>query len=241
MVQGMPKKKILLVDDVQIFLEQQKTFFNRDEFELMFTSNGMEALNVAMETRPDLIFMDLYMPGMNGDRCCSLLKSTEALRDIPVIMVTSGVDEGDFERCWQAGCDDIILKPINPLYFCAIVKKYLPVNQRRAPRFIAHLRVQYGPDQETLLNDYSLNVSTGGLFIVSAELLAVGTALTLAFILPGPKRIRCEGKVAWVNHPDLIKNQNLPVGMGIQFVNLTLDDMNSIREFIKSGTLLPFW
>jgi len=236
------KKKILLVDDVQLFLEQQKTFFDRSGFELILARNGNEALDVLKEVVPDLIFMDLYMPGMDGDKCCCLIKSSEALRDIPVIMVTSGVDQGDFKKCWQAGCDDIILKPINPLYFYAIVEKYLPLTVRKAPRFIVRMRVQYGPDQETLLDNYSLNMSTGGLFIVTVALLPAGTRLALAFILPNDeKSIQCEGKVAWVNHPEHIKNQSLPVGMGVQFVNLSLDDMNCIREFIKNGTLSPFW
>ena len=67
-------------------------------------------------------------------------------------MITAGINEEDFEKSWQAGCDDIIVKPINRHYFNAIVKKYLPVVERTAPRYIARLRVQYRLDEETLLD-----------------------------------------------------------------------------------------
>jgi uncharacterized protein (TIGR02266 family) len=238
----MQKRKVLLVDDVQLFLEQEKTFFNRNDFELLLARNGNDALRLVREEKPELVFMDLYMPGMEGDRCCHIIKSDKELSCIPIIMVTAGVDEDDFERSWQAGCDDIITKPINRHYFMAIIRKYLPCPERKAPRFIARLRVLYGPDPQKLLADYSVNVSTGGLFIETLKLLPVGTLLTIEFILPEKQSIiRTEGKVAWVNHPEMMKNPSLPVGMGLQFLNISFDDMNAIREFIKSEALLPSW
>ena len=59
--------------------------------------------------------------------------------------------------------------------------------------------------------------------------------------LPSHPRVLNRGRVSWVNHPESIKNQNLPVGMGLQFVGLTLDDMDSIRHFIKNQVLTPVW
>lgn len=239
---GVTKRKVLLVDDVQLFLDQQKTFFEREEFELLFARSGKEALRVAQEAKPDLIFMDLYMPEMDGDECCQIMKKNDSLRHIPVIMVTSGVGQEDFEQCWQAGCDDIIVKPINQHYFNAIVKKYLPVTERKSARFIARLRVEYGPDQESLLDDYSVNVSMGGLFLETVKPLPEESRLTLSFTLPRKEvKIRCSGRVAWVNHPEYIKNMALPAGMGIQFVDLSLKDMHAIRDYIKNGALLPSW
>lgn len=239
---GTTKRKILLVDDVQLFLEQQKTFFDRGEFELLFARSGKEALQVALEKKPDLVFMDLYMPEMDGDECCRIMKENNSLRNVPVIMITSGLGQEDFEQCWQAGCDDIIVKPINQHYFNAIVKKYLPVTERKSPRFIARLRVEYGPDQESLLDDYSVNLSTGGLFLETVKLLPEESRLTLSFTIPRKEvNIRCLGRVAWVNHPEFIKNKALPAGMGIQFVDLSLQDMHAIRDYIKNGALLPSW
>ena len=238
----MQKRKVLLVDDVQLFLEQEKTFFNREIFDLLVARSGIEALKIVREEKPELVFMDLYMPDMDGDRCCHMIKSDKELRDIPVIMVTTGVDEDDFERCWQAGCDDIITKPIHRHYFLAIIRKYIPLPERKAPRYTARLRVHYGPNPQQLLADYTVNVSTGGIFIETLNLLPLGTELTIEFILPEPETtISTQGKVAWVNHPELIKNPNLPVGMGLQFLTISFDDMNAIREYIKKEALVPSW
>ena len=238
----MEKKKILLVDDVHLFLEQEKTFFNRGQFDLLLADNGNEALRIIREERPDLVFIDLYMPDMDGDKCCHLIKSDENLRKIPVIMVTKGVNEEDFERSWQSGCDDIIVKPINRHYFLAITREYLNIRFRTTPRFIARLRISYGENPEKLLIDYSINLSTGGGFIETTNYLQIDTILNIEFILPENERtICCKGRVAWVNHPELQVNPNLPAGMGLHFLDISLDDMNAVRRYIKQAALMPFW
>ena len=238
----MEKKKILLVDDVQLFLEQEKTFFHRGLFNLLLASNGADALKIIREEKPDLVFMDLCMPDMDGDKCCYIIKADEELCKIPVIMVTSGANEEDFERSWQSGCDDIIVKPINRHYFLSITNKYLNNQFRKTPRYIARLRVHFGTNRETLLTDYSINLSTGGVFIETGTILPVDTRLAVEFILPqNEETIRCEGRVAWVNQPEMIVNPNLPIGLGVQFIDISLEDMNAIRQYIKKEALMPFW
>ncbi len=238
----MEKKRILLVDDVQLFLEQEKSFFHREQFDLILANNGVEALRMVREQRPDMVFMDLYMPEMGGDECCRLIKSDEVLCKIPVIMVTKGVSEEDFERSWRSGCDDIIVKPINRHYFMAITKKYLNIQVRVTPRFVARLRIRYGEQSEMLLANYSLNLSTGGVFIETTDYLPVDTILSIEFILPDDKRsICCKGRVAWQNRPDAMVNPNLPAGMGLQFLDISLEDMNAVRQYIKKEALMPFW
>lgn len=237
-------KKILLVDDVNMFLELEKGFFDRGEFQIFLAGNGEEALEITIKNHPDIVFMDLYMPVMDGDKCCHLIKSNDALRRIPVIMVTQGGSDLDFERCWQAGCDDIIPKPINRFLFLSMVRKYLDIPFRKFPRAQARLHIQCktctGP--EKLLSDYTVNLSTGGFFIVSTEILPVDTLLNIEFVLPGDgKTIKCSARVAWINHPESLINKNLPVGMGLQFLDLSLDGMDSIRKFIIEQTLVPEW
>src|SRR5262245_40006043 len=140
----MGRKKIVLADDVELFLMLEKTFFNRDEFELITARNGLEAYKVIRETNPDMAFMDLYMPEMNGDECCQLVKRDQKHRDIPIIIVTQAGREEDIERCRRAGCDDVVLKPINRHDFMATAQKYLQVRERGVKRFRARLRVRYG-------------------------------------------------------------------------------------------------
>lgn len=240
----MRKKKILLVDDICLFLDQEINILSRDDFEVLVAHNGVEALKIIIEEMPDVVFMDLYMPEMDGDRCCYAVKSDERLRHIPIIMVTQGARDEDFERCWHAGCDDIIAKPINRHYFLALAQRHLNVRLRKSPRLPARLRIQCqcGTDADRTLADYSVNLSTGGIFLETTELLPIDSLLKLEFILPeGVKVIKCSGRVSWINHPESIKNQNLPIGMGLQFVNLPLNDIDSIRHYIKDQALTAVW
>lgn len=240
----MNRKKILLADDVRLFLEQEMSFLEREDFQVLTAHNGVEAFRIVTEELPDIVFMDLYMPGMDGDRCCYAIKSDQKLQHIPVVMVTQGANDEDFERCWQAGCDDIITKPINRNYFLAVARRHLNIHLRKFPRYDARLRVQFqsGNDPDKVLSDYSVNLSTGGVFIETSELLPVDTPLNIQFILPQDNTtINCAGRVAWLNHPESIKNPNLPAGMGLQFMNMSLDDMDAIRQYIKNQALTPDW
>jgi len=236
------KKKILLADDVELFLELEKTFFRRENFELRVARDGRQAFEIIAAERPDLVFMDLYMPIMNGDECCLRVKNDPGLRSTPIVMVTQAGREVDLAKCRQAGCDEILLKPINRHLFVDTARRLLAVAAREAQRVRARLEVRYGPDRLQLLCNYSVNISAGGLFLKTDDPLPVDTPLDLEFTLPSRQQpICCSGRVAWVNHPVLLHKPELAAGMGVQFIDLRLDDMHAIRDFIKQESLSPSW
>jgi uncharacterized protein (TIGR02266 family) len=238
----MERKKIVLADDVDLFLFLEKTFFNREEFDLITASNGREALAAIREKKPDLVFLDLFMPYMNGDECCRIVKNDEACRHIPIIMVTTAGREEDLERCRRAGCDEIVYKPINRHDFMVTARRLLPVAERGEQRFSARLRVFYGTLSHDLLSDYSIDLSSGGLFLATDYPLPADTPLRMEFSLPTSETtIRCNARVAWVNNVRQVKKSALPSGMGVQFLDLTLADMDAIREYIKNVNLEPAW
>jgi len=179
---------------------------------------------------------------MNGDECCRILKQSDTSRHIPIVMVTTAGREEDLARCRSAGCDDIVNKPINRHDFMATAQRLLQVAERAAQRFNARLSVHYGSQSHHLLSDYSIDLSTGGLFLATENPLPSGTPLSMEFILPTSKtKVRCNAKVAWVNDPQQRKKSALPTGMGVQFLDLSLADMDAIREYIKSVNLEPAW
>ena len=238
-----PKKKILLVDDVNLFIELEKTFLQRkDSFEIRSAKSGEEALKIIEAERPDLVYMDLHMPGMDGDECCRLIKASEKGKNIPIIMVTSAGGEKDKARCITAGCNEIITKPINRSLFLSFAKRYLDVHERKEPRYASHIKIKFGQQKDKLLSDYSVNINTGGLFVTSPRLLPVGTELFVEFGLPGgDKAVACRARVAWVNEGVPPLKRDLPVGMGLGFVGISLDEMNVIREYIKDNELTADW
>jgi uncharacterized protein (TIGR02266 family) len=236
------KKTILLPDDEELLLALEKSFFRRDKFELLVARTGEEALEMAEIHFPDLVLLDLSMPGMAGDECCRRIKENPRLRSMPVILVAPGGGQEELERCRAAGCDDALLNPIDRQYLLSVAQKFFSVSERAAPRIVARLRISYGTGTQHLLSNYSVNLSTGGVFLECDQPLPEDTPLTLEILLPArDTRIRCRGRVAWVNDPEKRKKDTLPPGMGLQFLDLSLDDMHAIREFIDREYLTPSW
>lgn len=237
------KKKILLVDDVNLFIELEKTFLQRkDAFEILTAISGEEALEVVETERPDLVYMDLHMPGMNGDECCRRIKAAEFSRNTTVIMVASAGSDADRALCLDAGCDGVITKPINRTMFLSFATKYLEVNERKEPRYASHIKIKFGEQRNMLLTDYTVNINTGGLFLSTSKLFPVGTLLFIELSLPGvDKIVSCNARVAWVNEGMPPLKRDLPVGMGLGFVRISLDEMNAIRDYIKNNDLAADW
>lgn len=238
--ESMPQKKVLLVDDVELFIDLEKTFLVREEVTLLTARTGRQAVDLAIAELPDLIFMDLFMPEMNGDEACSLIKQHPQGARIPVVMVTHGGRDEDLDFCRAAGCDDILFKPVNRNQFLDTVRHYLHVAERCAPRVNSRLSVHYGEGRTRRLHNFSVNISTGGLFLETDQPLPVGTPMTLEFPLPGHSQpVTCKAQVAWVNEPDAPRRLSLPSGMGMQFLDLSLENLQAIRDFVKQECLAP--
>jgi uncharacterized protein (TIGR02266 family) len=234
----MNRKKVVLADDVELFLMLENSFFNRNEFELITARSGLEILKVIREARPDLIFMDLDMPEMNGDECCRIVKKDVMYRHIPVIIVTQGGGQEAVERCRMSGCDDFVLKPIDRNNFMETSRKFLQVLERAAQRFATRLPVNYGVKKSELLKDYTIDLTTDGMFLATGNLFEIGTMLYLEFVIPVADRvIRCNGRVAWVNEMDSPRKPLLPTGVGLQFLYLDKSDKDAIRDYLESRNI----
>ena len=229
------QQKILLADDVSFFLALEKSFLQREAVEIIVARDGREAYEMINLHRPDLALLDLYMPEMNGDECCRLLKDNPELCHIPIIMVTTAGKENEQAQCREAGCDDILLKPIHRRVFVEAVQKYLKMEERVEQRSPVRMQVIYG--NKELFTGFSVNLSTGGLFLETDSPLPADESLSLEFHAPNQSQpICCRGSVAWVNAPGSPCCSNLPPGMGIKFVDLDLGQMHQIRELLKASS-----
>jgi len=226
--------KVLLVDDVDLFVELEKTFFQRGHFRIFTASNGIEVLRLATEEKPDLVFLDLYLPGMNGDEVCHQLKLNPATANIPVIMVVQRGSAGDLNLCRAAHCNDIVYKPVRGEDFLRVSREQLSLVERQIPRFDARLLVHYGLRQERLFQQYTVNVGVGGLFLATEAHLSIDTSLFLQIEIPdGESPLCCRGRVAWINHPDWIKKLKLPHGMGIEFLDISEEQQQRVTNYIE--------
>jgi DNA-binding response OmpR family regulator len=110
----MAKKKILLViDDEKPIADGIKMMLTSEEIGCMAAYDGEEALSKAKEQQPDLILLDVRMPGLDGFEVLENLKKDAATSNIPVIMVTSCDQPEDIEKANSLGAVDYILKPVN--------------------------------------------------------------------------------------------------------------------------------
>ncbi|HPF17150.1 MAG TPA: diguanylate cyclase [Thermotogota bacterium] len=124
------KQTILIVDDVtQNIIILNATL--KEEYNTLFAKNGEEALKVAKETKPDLILLDVMMPGMNGFEVCSELKKDEELKNIPIIFVTALNDTGNESEGLNLGAVDYIRKPFNIDIVKLRVRNHLQMKQNR--------------------------------------------------------------------------------------------------------------
>ena len=106
-------KKALIVEDNQdlqfILTGQIKSM----GFSAITANNGMEAVEKAIKEKPDLILMDIMLPGMDGREATRRIRSNPETKDIPILAITALTKESELRECIEAGCNDYMLKPFN--------------------------------------------------------------------------------------------------------------------------------
>ena len=107
-------KKILIADDEPDILEIIQYNLQNEGYEVMTAKNGNEALEQAKRFTPDLIILDIMMPGKNGIEVCNILRMQPAFNDTLIIFLTALSDEGTEVKGLETGADDFITKPVSP-------------------------------------------------------------------------------------------------------------------------------
>lgn len=110
-------KKILIVDDephVRLLLEQTLEKLEDEGVELLFADNGEDALEIIKEKRPELVFLDVMMPKMNGFEVCNTVKNELGLKDVYIVMLTAKGQKFDREKGKEVGADVYMTKPFDP-------------------------------------------------------------------------------------------------------------------------------
>lgn len=123
-------KRILIADDaihIRILLAQTLEDFEDVGVELLTASDGLEAWEVIQAKRPDLLILDVMMPGLSGYEVCQRLKSDPGLSHAYVIMLTAKGQAKDHQRGIQVGADEYITKPFNPRHLVRRVAEVLNV------------------------------------------------------------------------------------------------------------------
>ena len=119
-------RRILVVEDQEDNRRILRDLLTSAGYELIEAVTGEEGVALAETHRPDLILMDIQLPGLDGYGATRQIKANPALRQIPVIAVTSYALRGDDVKAREAGCDGYVTKPFSPRALLAKVREYLP-------------------------------------------------------------------------------------------------------------------
>jgi diguanylate cyclase (GGDEF)-like protein/PAS domain S-box-containing protein len=133
---------ILVVDDTPANLEVAVAYLEDHGFQMLVAQDGEEALDRVRVVQPDLILLDVMMPGINGFDTCRRLKSMEGVREVPVIFMTALTDVGDKVKAFAAGGVDYVTKPLQLEELLARVRTHLELHAARQRLAAQHLRLQ---------------------------------------------------------------------------------------------------
>ena len=120
------KSKILIVDDDPIALETMAAILEIRDYEILMALSGLEGISKARKQKPDLIIMDVMMPEVDGFTTCKMIRESEEIKGIPIILLTGKGMVGDVEKGFASGASDYMVKPIDWDKLLLKIKKLIP-------------------------------------------------------------------------------------------------------------------
>ncbi len=119
------RRRVLLIDDSSTTHMWVRMVVGRTDYDLLSAHNGDEGVRMAVAERPDLILMDAIMPGMNGFDTTRAIRAIPALRDVPVLMLTTRSAPQNVAAAAESGCTDFVVKPIDGPALVAKLNSFL--------------------------------------------------------------------------------------------------------------------
>jgi two-component system, cell cycle response regulator DivK len=127
----MNHKTVLIIEDNEQNLYMMRFLLENSGFTVADAPDGPKGIQTACSLKPDLILLDIQLPGMDGYAVACELRKNEALGSTPIIAVTSYAMVGDRERALASGATDYIEKPINPFTFVEQIRRHLKAQSRQ--------------------------------------------------------------------------------------------------------------
>ena len=118
-------QKILVVDDEPNIVQSLAFVFNREGFDVATAGDGVQAMSMIRDSKPNPLILDIMMPNKNGYEVCQEIKSDPELQDIQVVMLSSISNENSRRHAMSQGADDYINKPFSPMQVVTRVKELL--------------------------------------------------------------------------------------------------------------------
>ncbi|PLX79786.1 MAG: hypothetical protein C0615_01975 [Desulfuromonas sp.] len=228
-------KKILLPDDAQILNIMETSFFQRAGFEFITVADDEDIFHKIEEQDPALVILDIEKVDVDASGLCRRVKDDSLLSKTQILIVVPSESRQSSEEYKCLAADAIVGRPIDVQRFLTSASHLLEIFHRAPPRIETFIMVSCGSDIDELHHGWIRNINAGGAFIETRELMPVDYRLYIQFSLEeGGDLIGGKARVAWVNHPEWIKCEHLPTGMGVQFLDLDEEDKKLISDFVDA-------
>ncbi len=171
--------KIMLVDDVDLFLQLERSYLEGCGYDLVTASSGEETLQRLERIVPDVLLLDYYMPGINGDDVCRAIRNNPRWEKLPILMVTAAGKANEIKSCIDAGCDDYITKPVNKNELQEKIERLLGQIKRRTSERVEvkiPVQVQHGDHLNVARAE---DISTNGIYLKSPTELKENSVISL--------------------------------------------------------------
>ena len=122
----MMNKVVLVIEDQEDNRRIMRDLLTTKGYDVIESVDGLDGVKTAETRRPDLILMDIQLPGIDGYEATRRIKANPEIRGTPIIVVTSYALSGDDVKAFQAGCDAYMAKPFSPRELLAKVREYIP-------------------------------------------------------------------------------------------------------------------
>lgn len=201
--------------------------------EVIHVANGCQVVQEALGCRPRLICLDQNLAGMDGVTCCKMLKTTEQLVGIPIILVATSANQDDLNFCRSTGSDAVLTRPFNYAQLLGIGQTLLTGGDRREVRIHCRITVEFRLNH---LHQYGTcwNLGVHGMYIAYEGAVSAGDPIEMGFVVSDiyPSIVEVRGRVVWINNTPQGGRGDLPEGFGVEFTDIPADAQSIIRRFI---------
>jgi two-component system alkaline phosphatase synthesis response regulator PhoP len=219
------KPKVLVIEDEPDILEVIQYNLEREGYKVVVCRNGEQGLSRIRTDNPDLVILDLMLPGMDGVEVCRQVKADPVTRAIPIVMVTAKSEESDIVLGLGIGADDYITKPFSPRELVARIKVVL----RRGP-----LREQSGGGERVVRGTLTIDLGRHEAHVGEQPLSLTPTEMRLLhFLASHPGRVfpRAHLLTRVIGEDAIVTDRNIDVH--VRALRQKLGDHQSIIETVR--------
>jgi len=229
------KKTIMLVDDNKTFVLYLGILLKRMGFNVVSVDNGAQALKLIGQVRPDLVLLDIYMPGLSGLETLEKIRADLSICEVPVIMITGESDEKKRLECTAAGCNGFLVKPIHMDELHNYLQDFVYGSRGVRRR---HMRVQ--TDMKVMVFKggaarelHADTLSEGGVYLRTESPYTVGSEVEVTLPLGDSDTLKVNGSVIYIRGR-LDDRTSVPPGMAVEFNAVTESESAAIGRLVSN-------